>query len=124
MTRAAIYDKKCSEEDLKISGYYKKDYASLNTWITLIWITVGYVIAAGLFFFYNADRILDGLTLEKFFLLIAVALGVYLVLAAVYAIGAGIFYRNRHAESKERVIKYYRDLSRLERLYKKEKNRS
>ena len=36
MTKAAIYEKEYGEEDLKITSYYKKDYASLNTWITLI----------------------------------------------------------------------------------------
>ena len=44
MTRAAIYEKNYGEEDFKISSYYKKDYSSLNTWVTLIWITVGYAI--------------------------------------------------------------------------------
>ena len=44
MTKMAIYEKEYGEEDIKISGYYKKDYSSLNTWITLIWITVGYLM--------------------------------------------------------------------------------
>ena len=48
MTKAAVYEKEHAEEDVKISSYYKKDYASLNTWITLIWVTVGYVLAGGL----------------------------------------------------------------------------
>ena len=39
MTRTAIYEKNHAEEDIKISTYYKKDYASLNTWITLIWVS-------------------------------------------------------------------------------------
>ena len=42
MTKAAVYEKEYGEEDFKITGYYKKDYASLNTWITLIWITAGF----------------------------------------------------------------------------------
>ena len=44
MTRAAIYEKKYGEEDIKITDYYQKDYSSLNTWITLIWITVGFFL--------------------------------------------------------------------------------
>ena len=51
MTRAAIYEKNYGEEDFKISSYYKKDYSSLNTWVTLIWITVGYGLAVGRLFF-------------------------------------------------------------------------
>ena len=48
MTKAAIYEKRHGEEDIKITGYYQKDYASLNTWITMIWVTVGFVLLAAL----------------------------------------------------------------------------
>ena len=124
MTRTAIYEKNHAEEDIKISTYYKKDYASLNTWITLIWITVGYVLAAGLFLLCTADSVMEGLTIVKLILLAAIALGFYLVLLIVYGIGAGNFYRKKHGRAKHRVKRYYRELSRLEKRYKKEKDRS
>ena len=72
MTRAAIYEKNYGEEDFKISSYYKKDYSSLNTWVTLI-----------------------------------------------YGIGAGSFYKNKHIKAKQRVKKYLRDLSRIEKINNK-----
>ena len=50
MTRAAIYEKRYGEEDIKITGYYQKDYSSLNTWITLIWVTAGFFLLAALMF--------------------------------------------------------------------------
>ena len=124
MTRTAIYEKNHAEEDIKISTYYKKDYASLNTWITLIWITVGYVLAAGLFLLCTADSVMEGLTIVKLILLAAIALGFYFVLLIVYGIGAGNFYRKKHGRAKHRVKRYYRELSRLEKMYKKEKDRS
>ena len=49
MTKMAIYEKNNINEDLKISSYYKKDYSSLNTLITVLWITIGYGIAAALY---------------------------------------------------------------------------
>ena len=124
MARTAIYEKNRAEEDIKISTYYKKDYASLNTWITLIWITVGYVLAAGLFLLCTADTIMKGLTIVKLILLAAIAIGFYLVLLIVYGVGAGNFYRKKHGRAKQRVKRYYRELSRLEKMYKKEKDRS
>ena len=124
MTRTAIYEKNHAEEDIKISTYYKKDYASLNTWITLIWITVGYVLVAGLFLLCTADSVMEGLTIVKLILLAAIALGFYLVLLIVYGIGAGNFYRKKHGRAKHRVKRYYRELSRLEKMYKKEKDGS
>ena len=124
MALTAIYEKEHAEEDIKISTYYKKDYASLNTWITLIWITVGYGLAAGVFLLCTADSIMEGLTIVKLILLAAIALGFYLVLLIVYGIGAGNFYRKKHGRAKHRVKRYYRELSRLEKMYKKEKDRS
>lgn len=124
MTKIAIYEKESAEEDLKISSYYKKDYSSLNTWITLIWVTVGYTLVAGLFFACNADAILEGITLLKLLILAVIAIGIYLVLLIIYGVGAGNFYKKKHGQAKQRVKKYYRDLSRLEKMYKKENSRS
>lgn len=75
MTKMAIYEKEYAEEDLKITSYYKKDYSSFNTWITLIWITAGYVLAGGLFLMCNADGILEGITILKLVILTAIAAG-------------------------------------------------
>lgn len=125
MTKAAIYDKETAEEDIKISGYYQKDYISLNTWITLIWITVGFVLASGLFALCNGEEMMNEITIFKLLILFALAAGLYLVLIIIYGIGASIFYKNRHMQAKQRVKKYLRELSRIEKInQKKEKTRS
>ena len=120
MTKMAIYEKKYGEEDIKISGYYKKDYSSLNTWITLIWVSAGYLLAAALLVLCGADAILEGRTFLKLLVLIAIAAGAYFALLIIYGIGSGKFYRRKHTQAKQRVKKYYRDMSRLEKIYKKE----
>ena len=120
MTKMAIYEKKYGEEDIKISGYYKKDYSSLNTWITLIWVSAGYLLAAALLVLCGADAILEGLTFLKLLVLIAIAAGAYFAMLIIYGIGSGKFYRRKHTQAKQRVKKYYRDMSRLEKIYKKE----
>ena len=120
MTKMAINEKKYGEEDIKISGYYKKDYSSLNTWITLIWVSAGYLLAAALLVLCGADAILEGLTFLKLLVLIAIAAGAYFALLIIYGIGSGKFYRRKHTQAKQRVKKYYRDMSRLEKIYKKE----
>ena len=120
MTKMAIYEKKYGEEDIKISGYYKKDYSSLNTWITLIWVSAGYLLAAALLVLCGADAILEGLTFLKLLVLIAIAAGAYFALLIIYGIGSGKFYRRKHTQAKQRIKKYYRDMSRLEKTSKKE----
>lgn len=125
MTRAAIYEKRYGEEDIKISGYYQKDYASLNTWLTLIWVTIGFALTAVILFFSSGEVIIEGITVMKLFILLVITAGAYFSLLIVYGIGAGSFYRKKHIQAKQRVKKYMRDLSRLEKMnLKKEKNRS
>lgn len=124
MTKAAVYEKEHAEEDVKISSYYKKDYASLNTWITLIWVTVGYVLAGGLAVICTADTLMEDLTIFKLIILAATAVCAYLALLIIYGIGVGKFYKKKHTRAKQRVKKYYRDLSRIEKMYEKENNRS
>ena len=125
MTRAAIYEKKYGEEDIKITDYYQKDYSSLNTWITLIWITVGFFLVVALLFLAGGDSLMEGITIMKLLILAAIILGLYLSLLIIYGIGAGSFYRKKHIRAKQRMKRYMRDLSRLEKMnLKKEKYRS
>ena len=87
MTKAAIYEKEYGDEDLKITSYYKKDYSSLNTWITLIWITAGYALLGGILFLCFGEALLEGITVMRLIFLAAVALALYLVLVILYGIG-------------------------------------
>ena len=119
MTKAAVYEKEYGEEDFKITGYYKKDYASLNTWITLIWITAGYVLLGGILFLCFGESLLEGITIMRLIFLVAVALALYLVLVILYGIGAGNFYSKKHIRAKQRVKKYIRDITRVEKMSKK-----
>ena len=119
MTKAAIYEKEYGEEDLKTASYYKKDYTSLNTWVTLIWITVGYVLLVGIVFLCYGETLMDGLTIMKLLFMGTVVLALYLAVMIIYGIGAGNFYSKKHIRAKQRVKKYLRDISRLEKMNKK-----
>jgi uncharacterized membrane protein YesL len=121
MTKMAQYEKALAPEDLKISSYYKKDYVSLNTLITVIWITIGYIMVTGLVVVSNIDALLKNLTTSKFIIIASIGIGAYIVLLIVYCVCAGSFYKSRYNHSKQRVKRYYRDLSRLGKLYMKEK---
>ncbi|WP_089983255.1 hypothetical protein [Clostridium sp. C105KSO13] len=121
MAKTAKYEKSQAAEDLKISRYYKKDYTSLNTLITAIWVTVGYVLLAGLIALAKVDALMKNLTIAKFIIIVAIAVGIYIVLLVVYCVYAGSFYNSKHSRAKQRVKRYYRNLSRLRKMYVKEK---
>ena len=57
--------------------------------------------------------------LAKLFVFAAVAIGAYVSLLIAYGIGAGSFYKNKHIKAKQRVKKYLRDLSRIEKINNK-----
>ena len=71
------------------------------------------------------EAAMEGITLTKLFVFAAVAVGIYVSLLIAYGIGAGSFYKNKHIKAKQRVKKYLRDLSRIEKINnKKEINKS
>lgn len=122
MTKMSIYEKNHGEADFRISSYYRKDYASLKTWITLIWITIGYGILLGGLCIYLSNSLSINFTILKLILLLIVAAAGYAILLVVYGVGASNYYKRKHARAKLNTKRYYRNLSRLEKMYKKEKN--
>ena len=123
MARMAQYEKNDIRKDMKISTYYKKDYASLNTLITVLWMTVGYGILAALLAVCYMDELLENLTISKITFLGGAAVGGYVLMLILYVVGASVFYRGRHNRAKQRVKKYYRDLSRPPKMEVKEKKK-
>ena len=65
------------------------------------------------------EAAMEGITLAKLFVFAAVAIGAYVSLLIAYGIGAGSFYKNKHIKAKQRVKKYLRDLSRIEKINNK-----
>ena len=123
MARMAQYEKNDMRKDMKISTYYKKDYVSLNTLITILWMTVGYGILAALLAVCFMDELMENLTITKVTYLGVGVGGGYIALLIIYIICANVFYRGRHNRAKQRVRKYYRDLSRLGKMEVKEKKK-
>ncbi len=124
MARMAQYEKNDIRRDMKISTYYKKDYVSLNVLVTILWITAGYGILVALFAVCYMDELLENLTVKKMIFLGGAAGGGYVLLLILYIIGASIYYRGWHNRAKQRVKKYYRDLSRLGKMEVKEKKKA
>ncbi|EGC74631.1 hypothetical protein HMPREF0490_01754 [Lachnospiraceae bacterium 6_1_37FAA] len=44
----------------------------------------------------------------------------YIAVLIIYGMMAGSYYKKKHNEAKLRVKRYYRNLSRLSKMYKKE----
>lgn len=121
MTRLAFYEQTQGKEDFKVSAYYRKDYASLHTICSIIWITVGYICAVGLIFLAGMDNFLSSMSFGMMFLMLGILVLVYLFLLILYGVIASHIFNKKHRESRQRVKKYNHDLTRLLKLYEREK---
>lgn len=120
MAQMAMYETKEGHEDLKISAYYQKDYASLNTWITAIWSTVGYLIVVGAMAVIYPDEILQDLSMIALITKAGAVVIGYIVTVLISAIVAHEFYRRKHVEARKRMKQFNHDLIYLGKMYEKE----
>lgn len=121
MTRMAMYESKEGAEDFRISAYYKKDYSSFHTIVTVIWVTIGYAIAVGVGAVAFLDVILKNLNMAFLVMLVICLLTGYVVLVLMYGIVASRFYQKKHTDARMRVKKFNHDLTRLNRMYERKK---
>ncbi len=121
MFRMASYEEKQGQEDLKISTYYRKDYTSMKTLATILWLTFGYALLILLLVVGFMDILMKNITLTKIFVMGAGVVIGYIVLLILYGFCSSQFYRKKYNRAKKRMRRYYRDLGRLEKFGKKEK---
>lgn len=121
MIKLASYESVQGNEDFKISSYYRNDYTSLRTIITLIWSTIGYAIAVGIIGIVFMDKLLSNMTLSRCITIGVVVVVAYILLLLICGLVVSRIYHRNYNEAKQRVKKYYRDLVRLNRMYEKEK---
>ena len=121
MSQMAKYEKKEGPGDFRISSYYEKDYASLNTWITVILSTIGYAIAAVFIFLIFIDVFFKKITLLSIVMMVSMFLAGYLIVVILMGVFAHEFYLKKHKEARERVKKFNHNLIMLDKMYEKEK---
>lgn len=121
MTKAAIYESETEAEDLRVSGYYKNDYAGFETLRTLLWITVGYMFLAGGGMFAYAQELAKDVTITAIVTLVIFFAGVYICLLIIYGAFAWVHYTRHYMDARQRVRRYYRALTKIERLSAEEK---
>lgn len=120
MTRMASYENHEGKEDLKISSYYRKDYASLHTLYSIIWVTIGYgclMLLLGISMF---DMLMNSMSVGMLVMLGVLVIVGYFVVVVAYAVATHVACSKRHQKARTRVKKYNHDLVRLLKIYEKE----
>ncbi len=120
MTKLAIYENKEGKEDIRLSKYYKMDYVRLEMIKSIIFVSIAYVLVAGMIIFYRSEEIIkDALTLDYKVIGMKALMG-YIILITIYGAGSAIFYSLRFDRSRKKLGRYFKLLKRLNRLYKEE----
>ena len=122
MIKLADYETKGGNEDIKISSYFKKDYISMNTMITIIWMTIAYARCVVGIWLSVRDLVTVELTQVQTTSIVILIMGVYLMLFVMYIVIARRVYKKKHARAYHRVKKFKENLAILERMYEKEEH--
>lgn len=120
MTRLAFYEQTDGKKDFKISEFYRKDYTSLHTICSVLWVTVGYLCVIGIVILMVLEDLLENLSNSLIVMLGGMILLGYISLVIVYAIITNHIYDEKHRDARQRVKKYNHNLTRLLRMYEKE----
>jgi predicted membrane channel-forming protein YqfA (hemolysin III family) len=120
MVKLSFYEQGKGKEYLKISGYFKKDYVSFNTLLTGLWVSLGFILIAGVYGLMEVENILAELTMDSLFALAREVVIAYLAVLIVFCVISSIVHRQKHKKSKRHVKNYYRDLGHLEKITAKE----
>ena len=121
MTKMALYEQKEGKEDFKVSAYYRRDYASVHTIYSILWMTVGYILLIVLIGFAAMDSLTANMTLSVIVLLTGSIIIGYFLVVFIGGVASHQFYNNKHQEARSRVKKYNHHLIRLLKMYEKEK---
>ena len=120
MTRLAFYEQTEGKKDFKVSEFYRKDYTSLHTICSVLWVTVGYLCVIGIVILMVVEDLLENMSNGVIVMLGGMILLGYVALIIIYAIITSHIYDEKHKEARQRVKKYNHDLTRLLRMYEKE----
>lgn len=118
MTRMAIYEKKAGKEDMKLSRYYKTDYARMNVLKTVVAVTVAFVLIVAMLVLYRLEYYLDNALTIDYKALGMKLLYVYGIVLAVYVVLTFIGYSIRYSLSRKGLSEHFSNLSKLKKFDK------
>lgn len=100
MTKLALYEHTQGREDFKISEYYRKDYAGMHVFSSVIWVTVGYVCLAMLIVFAGFDALIDSMSNSLMLMILMIFVVGYFGVVVIYAVISSHIYNQKHKEAR------------------------
>lgn len=120
MTKLAVYEKKEGKEDIQLSKYYKTDYVRYQMIKSMISATFGYLLILALVFLYQMEYLIKNAVDLNYKLIGTYVLGFYIMIVTVYGLGSAIGYSMKYDASRKKLVRYFKLLKRLNRVYNDE----
>lgn len=120
MVKLASYETKKWSEDSKVNSYFKNDYISFNVIVTLLWVTLAYVMLVGLFGVAFMEPILDGISIKKGIVMVLIVIALYVFLLFLYGVISYFYYKKKHNEAKHYAKEFEEGLKELKFMYEEE----
>ena len=120
MTKLALYETKEGKEDIRLSKYYKTDYVRYQVMKSIISATIGYALILLLIFIYKSESIIRDAVTLNYKIIGTYILGIYIIIIAIYGLGALAGYSIKYDLSRKKLSRYYKLLKRLNKIYNEE----
>ncbi len=120
MTKLALYETKEGKEDIRLSKYYKTDYVRYQVLKSVLCATFGYALILLLIFIYKTEYIVSNAVTMNYKAVGTYILGIYVIIVAIYGLGASVGYAIRYDLSRKKLSRYYKLLKRLNKIYNDE----
>ncbi|MBR3036104.1 MAG: hypothetical protein IKI54_02280 [Lachnospiraceae bacterium] len=120
MTKAALFEKKESQNALRVVSYRRKDYILSRMLLTLLAVSVAYalLIAAAVFLvIMGSDTIV--LNTPQMIMIGAIVVVIYIVILIFYFTVSHKYFGERHVRARKEVRKYLSVLRALEKVQQK-----
>ncbi len=120
MTKLALYETKEGKEDIRLSKYYKTDYVRYQVIKSVLCATFGFALILLLIFIYKAEYIAGNAVTLDYKTIGVYILCIYIIVAAIYGLGAWVGYAIKYDASRKKLSRYYKLLNRLNKIYREE----
>lgn len=121
MTKLSLYEQNNEKKEIKTGKYFKSDYMLIKMLGSFASVTLGFLLALGLWIVYSSDQMLAKMTTTgRFIGMVVMLVIIYVALCTVYMIFSYAFFSHRFRKIRRNLKEYNGDLKTLHRIQEQE----
>jgi len=121
MTRMASYESTEGKKNESVAKHFRSDYVGLEVLKAVICATIAYVIAFGVYIYYDFENFMMNIYKMDLWAFASSALKKYVIFVVIYSVIVYIAFSFKYSHAKHNLKIYFNNLKLLGTLYVKEK---